>query len=76
MRFTKEETDVQKQALSFVPARYIRTVVVISEVICVELIRRRRIKKALEIVSARYIRTSEAFSEHEKHPLGVSKLFL
>ena len=25
LRFTKEEAEVQKQALSFVPARYIRT---------------------------------------------------
>ena len=32
--FTKEETEVRKQALSFGPARYIRTFDVISEVIC------------------------------------------
>ena len=37
---------------------------VLSEVICVLLRRRRRIKKALAFVSARYIRNSEAFSEH------------
>ena len=29
--------------------------------------------QALAFVSARYIRTSETFSEHEKHPFGVSK---
>ena len=33
-RFTKEEPEVQKQALPFVPARYIRTFDVISEVNC------------------------------------------
>ena len=32
LRFTKEETEVRKQALPFVPARYIRTFDVISEV--------------------------------------------
>ena len=29
-------------------------------------------KQPLSIDPARYIRTSEAFSEHERHPLGVS----
>ena len=33
------------------------------------------IKKALVFDLARYIRTSEAYSEHEKHPLDVVKLF-
>ena len=33
------------------------------------------IEKTLAFVSARQIRTSEAFSEHEMHPLSVSKLF-
>ena len=42
LRFTEEEAEVWKQALPFVPARYIRT--------------------------------SDAFSEHWRHPLGVSKL--
>ena len=46
----------------------------VSEVIFV-LLMSRRIKKAFAFVSARYIQTSEAFSEHEKHPYGVSKLF-
>ena len=73
LRFTKEEAEVQKQALPFVPARYIRTFDVISEGICVLLRRRRRIEK--EFVSARYIRTSEAFSEHERHPSGFQKIF-
>ena len=35
LRFTKEEAEVRKQAFPFVPARYIRTFDVISEVNCV-----------------------------------------
>ena len=34
MRFTKEEAEVRKQAFPFVPARYIRTFDVISEINC------------------------------------------
>ena len=48
LRFTKEEADVPKQAFPFVPARYIRTFDVISEVNCVFL--RRKLEKL------RYIR--------------------
>ena len=66
LRFTKEETEF------LFPERYIRTFDVISEVICILPRRSCRIKKVLVFVSARYIRTSEAFSEHEPHPLGVS----
>ena len=40
LRFTEEEAGVRKQALLFVPARYIRTFDVISEVNCV-LLRRK-----------------------------------
>ena len=39
---TKEDADVRKQALPFVPARYIRTFDVISEVNCVLLPRKRK----------------------------------
>ena len=45
MRFTEEEADVRKQAFPFVPARYIRTFDVISEVNCVLLRRKRRFEK-------------------------------
>ena len=41
LRFTKKEAEVREQALSFVPARYIRTFDVISGVIDV-LLRRKR----------------------------------
>ena len=67
-----EMAEVQKKAVPFVPARYIRTFDFISEVNCVLLSRRWRFEKALPIVTERYIRTFEVFSEHERHPLGVS----
>ena len=72
LRFT-EEADVRKQALPFVPGRYVRTSDVISDVFCVLLRRMRRINKAFAFVLARCIRTW-SFSEHERHHLGVSKL--
>ena len=68
MRFTEEKAEVQKQALPFVPARYIPTFEVISEVTCVLLGRRQRIKNAVAFNSARYIRTSGALSEQKSHP--------
>ena len=40
LRFTKEEAEIRKQAFPFVPARYIRTFDVISEVNCVLSTRR------------------------------------
>ena len=45
LRFTKEETEVRKQAFPFVPARYIRTFDVISEVNCVFVRRKRSFEK-------------------------------
>ena len=42
LRFTKEQAGVRKHAFPFVPARYIRTFDVISEVDCVFLRRKRR----------------------------------
>ena len=45
LHFTKEESEVRKHALPFVPARYIRTLDVIG----------RRISKTLAFVLARYI---------------------
>ena len=43
--FTKEEAEVRKQALPIVPARYMRTSDVISEVDCVLLQRKRGFEK-------------------------------
>ena len=44
LRFTKEEAEVRKQGLTFVPACYMRTFDVISEVNCVFLQRKQRFK--------------------------------
>ena len=55
LRFTKEEAEVRKRAFPFVPARYIRTFDVISEVNCVFLRRKRRFEKL------RYIRILTLF---------------
>ena len=73
--FRHYETAQTSQAVPFVPARYIRSFHVLSEVIYVLLRRKRRIEKSFAFVSARYIRTSEAFSEHERHPLDFLKPF-
>ena len=45
LRFTKEEAEIRKQALPFVPARYIRTFDGISEVNCALLRRKRKFDK-------------------------------
>ena len=42
LRFNKEEADVRKQALPYVPTRYILTFDLISDVNCVLLWRKRR----------------------------------
>ena len=44
LRFTKEEAKVRKQVIPFVPACYIRTFDVISDMICFLLRRKRRIE--------------------------------
>ena len=49
MRFTKEKAGIRKQAIPFVPARYIRTLDVISEVICVLMRWSRMINKRLHL---------------------------
>ena len=49
LRFIKAEAKVQKQALPFVSARYIRTFDVLSEVNCVLLRRRKRRFEAIEL---------------------------
>ena len=54
LRFTKEEAEVRKQALSFVPARYIRSFDVISEVNCV-LLRRKRTFENIPVHSGRLV---------------------
>ena len=59
LRFTKEETEVRKQALPFVPAHHIRILDAISEVICVLL--SRMIKKELAFVSVRYTMVSKSY---------------
>ena len=48
---------------------------IISEVNFVLLRRRQMFEKRAPHVAQHAIRTSEAFSEHEKHPLGVADLF-
>ena len=49
LRFTKEEAQIRRQAILFVPARYIRIFDVISEIICVLLRRNNRIEKSARI---------------------------
>ena len=74
LRFTKEDEEVRKQALIFAPARYIRSLDIISEAKCVLLRRSGRIQKSLVFVSARYI-LLKRFSSTKRQRLGVSNLF-
>ena len=75
LRFTKEEAEVRKQALPYVTARCIRTLDVISEVICVLMKKSRRIgKKALAFVSALYIHFWSVFRAL-KTPFGCFESF-
>ena len=63
--FTKELEDVRKPAFRFFPARYIRTFVVISEVNCVFLRRKRRFKNCTTSEFWRYIRSKLRSTKEE-----------
>ena len=70
LRFTKEEAELQKQALPFVPRGYIQTFDVISQVTCL-------LTEAYAWIKRSHLsqHSISELREHKRHPSGVSKPF-
>ena len=70
LRFTKEEAEVRKQALPFVPARYIRTFDVIFEVNCILLQRKQRFENKRSQLSQHAVSELSTLYPKSGWPLG------